>query len=126
MFTRLSTHWSQLVSDDNPRGYNEKQMQRITDADTLVKKWRVELKVMKVRQVSEDRLREAIDDGYGVDRIDAMIADINAEYAAMGVNVGVTHTTGVTGTEGVEDDDEDEESDSGHEPRPSKRYVCKI
>jgi hypothetical protein len=101
-------------------------MQRIADADTLVKKWRVELKVMKVRQVSEDRLREAIDDGYGVDRIDAMIADINAEYAAMGVNVGVTHTTGVIGTEGVEDDDEDEESDSGHEPRPSKRYVCKI
>jgi hypothetical protein len=81
---------------------------------------------MKTRRFSENKLREAIDDEYGMDRIDAMIADINAEYAAMGVNVGVAHTTDVVGTEGVEDEDEDEQSDSGHEPRPSKRYICKI
>jgi hypothetical protein len=126
VLTRFSTHWSQFVSDENPRGYTEKQKQKIADADTLVKKWRVELKVMKTRQYGENNLREAIDDEYGMDRIDAMIADINAEYAAMGVNVGVTHTTDVAGSEGDEDEDDDEESDSGHEPRPSKRYVCKI
>ena len=125
MLTRFSSHWSQLVSDDNPRGYNEKQMQRIADADALVKKWRVELKVMKGRLQNEDRLREAIDDEYGIDRINEMIADINAEYAALGVNVGVTHTTDVVGTKDDENED-DEESDNGHERRPSKRYVCKI
>jgi hypothetical protein len=48
-----------------------------------------------------------------------MIAEINTEYAAMGVDVGVTRNAGVVGTEG----DEDEESDSDSEPRPSKRYV---
>jgi hypothetical protein len=125
VLTRKSIHWSLLVSDDNPRGYNEKQMQRIADADTLVKKWRVELKVMKGRLQNEDRLREAIDDEYGIDRINEMIADINAEYAALGVNVGVTHTTDVVGTKDDENED-DEESDNGHERRPSKRYVCKI
>jgi hypothetical protein len=56
-----------------------------------------------------------------MDRINAMIAEINAEYAAMGVNVGVTHDASVVGIEG--DEDEEEESDSDHEPRPTKRYV---
>jgi hypothetical protein len=121
VLTRYSNHWSQRVSDDNPRGYNEIQMQRIADAGTLVKKRSVELKVMRERLKSEMKMKEPIDDEYGVDRINAMIADINAEYAAMGVNIGVTHNTSVVGTEG--DEDEEEESGSDHEPRPTKRYV---
>jgi hypothetical protein len=96
-------------------------MQRIADAGTLVKKRSVELKVMRERLKSEMKMKEPIDDEYGVDRINAMIADINAEYAAMGVNIGVTHNTSVVGTEG--DEDEEEESGSDHEPRPTKRYV---
>jgi hypothetical protein len=78
----LSTHWSQLVSDDNPRGYNEKQKQKIVDADTHGKKQGVELMVMKQRLYNETRLKEPIDDEYGMDRINAMIADIEAEYTA--------------------------------------------
>jgi hypothetical protein len=124
----MSNHWSQHVSDDNPRGYSEKQMQMIADADTLLRKRSVELRVMKERLSSEMKMKEPLDDEYGVDRINAMIADINAEYAAMGVNIGVTHDASVVGIEG--DEDEEEESDSDHEPRSSKRcvnlyiYVC--
>jgi hypothetical protein len=87
-----------------------------------VKKRAVELRVMKERLVSEMRMKERVDDEYGVDRINAMIAGINAEYAAMGVNVDVTHDAGIVGTEGDEDAEE-EESDNDHEPRSSKRYV---
>jgi hypothetical protein len=57
-------------------------MQRIADADTLVKKRSVELDVVRTRLKSENNLKECVDDEYGVDRINAMIADINAEYAA--------------------------------------------
>ena len=81
MLTRQSNHWSQLVSDDNPRGYNENQKQKIADA-TLLKKRRVELQVMKYRLKCEMNLKKPIDDEYGTDRINAMIADIEAEYAA--------------------------------------------
>jgi hypothetical protein len=87
VLTRTSIHWSQLVSDDNPRGYNEKQIQRIADANTLVKKRAVELRVMRSRLRSENNLKEPIDDGYGVDRINAIIADIYAQYTAEGVGV---------------------------------------
>jgi hypothetical protein len=121
VLTRNTRHWSQLLSDDNPRGYNEKQKQKIADADTLVKKWAVELRLMKGRLDSEMRIKEPVDDEYGVDRINAMIAEINAEYAAMGVNVGVTHNVSIVGIEG--DEDEEEDSDSDHEPRSSMRYV---
>jgi hypothetical protein len=86
VLTRSKHHWSQLVSDDNPRGYTEKQKQKISDADTLVKKRGVELKVMRGRKDNENNLKEPIDDEFGTDRIKAMIADIEAEYAAkMGV-----------------------------------------
>jgi hypothetical protein len=84
----MSNHWSQRVSDDNPRGYSEKQMQRIADAGTLVKKREVELKVMKTRLSSEMSLKEPIDDEYGMDSINAMIAEINAEYTARIMDAG--------------------------------------
>jgi hypothetical protein len=109
----MSNHWSQLVSDDNPRGYNEKQMQKIDSADTLMKKRGVELKVMNERLHSERKLKEPIDDEYGIDRINAMIADVNAQYSAMGVNVGVSHdAAGVVGTDGDEDVEEDDTGSS--------------
>jgi hypothetical protein len=57
-------------------------MQRIADADTLVKKRRVELKVMLQRLMGEKDLKEPIDDEYGTDRINVMIADVEAEYSA--------------------------------------------
>jgi hypothetical protein len=86
VLSRLSTHWSQLVSDGNPRGYNEKQKQKIADADTLMKKWAVERNVMTGRLARERKLKDPIDDEYGMNRINAMIADIEAEYAAkMGI-----------------------------------------
>jgi hypothetical protein len=95
-------------------------MQRIADADTLLRKRGVELQVMRGRLTSEMKMKEPIDDEYGVDCINAMIAEINTEYAAMGVDVGVTRNAGVVGTEGDEDAEEDTDS---HEPRPSMRYV---
>jgi hypothetical protein len=55
----------------------------ITDADTLVTRRAVELRVMRGRRKSERKLKAPIDDEYGMDRINAMIADIEAEYAAM-------------------------------------------
>jgi hypothetical protein len=82
----MSSHWSQLVSDDSPRGYSEKQQQRIADAGTLVKKRAAELQVMWARLHSEMNLKEPVDDEYGMDRINAMISDIYAEYATkMGI-----------------------------------------
>jgi hypothetical protein len=61
-------------------------MQRIADADTPRKKRSVELHVMITRKSCEMSLHKPIDDEYGVDRINAMIADIKAEYAAkMGI-----------------------------------------
>jgi hypothetical protein len=56
-------------------------MQKIADADTLVKKRGVELKVMRGRLQCEMKMKEAVDE-FGVDRINAMIADIQSEYAA--------------------------------------------
>jgi hypothetical protein len=120
VLTRPSTHWSQLLSDDNPRGYNENQMQKISDADTLRRKRGVELHVMRNRMRSEMRLKVPVDDDYGIDRINAMIADINAQYAAMSVNVGTTHDADVASTK-YDEDDEEEESDGDNEP--SRRYV---
>jgi hypothetical protein len=57
-------------------------MQKIADADMLAKKRSVELTVMRGRLKSEMKMKEPVDDEYGVDRINAMIADIEAEYAA--------------------------------------------
>jgi hypothetical protein len=79
----------------------------------------VELKVMKTRLSSEMSLKEPIDDEYGMDSINSMIAEINAEYAAMDVNISVTRISTDDGTDG----DEDEEEKSDNEPRTSKRYV---
>jgi hypothetical protein len=110
---------SQLVSDDNPRGYNEKQKQRIADADTLVKKRSVELKVMRQRLQCEMNLKEPVDDEYGMDSINAMIAEINAEYAA---SAGINLDASVVGIKDHEDEKEESDSHS-HESRPSKRYV---
>jgi hypothetical protein len=93
-------------------------MQKIADADTLVKKRAAELKVMNGRLNGEKYLREHSVDEYGMDCINTMIVDINAEYAAMGV--GSTHDAGVVDTEGDEDAEE-EDSGSDHEPRTSKR-----
>jgi hypothetical protein len=123
VLTRSKHHWSQRVSDDNPRGYNEKQKQKIADAGTLVRKRVVELKMMRGRLQCEMNLKEPVDDEYGVDRINAMIAEINAEYAAMGVNIGVIHDASAVGIEGDENAEEEVDSDSDHEPRPTKRYV---
>jgi hypothetical protein len=97
-------------------------MQSIADADTLMKKRTVEMRLMAGRLKGERNLKVPIDDEYGVDRISAMMADINAQYAAMGVNaVGVTHDA--TSIVGTDDEDEDEDGDSNHEPRASRRYV---
>ena len=82
MLTRKSTHWCQLVSDDNPRGYTEKQKQRIADAGPPAKKRGVELRMMRGRLQCEMGMKEPIDDEYGMERINAMIADIQSEYAA--------------------------------------------
>jgi hypothetical protein len=120
VLTRKSNHWSQHVSDDNPRGYSDTQQQKIADAGTLVKKRGVELHVMRGRLTNEMNLKEPIDDEYGTERINAMIAEINAEYAAKGVIIGVTHNAGVVSTE--DDQDEDSDSDS-HESRLIRRYV---
>jgi hypothetical protein len=122
VLTRLSTHWSQRVSDDNPRGYNEKQLQMIADAGTLVKKRSLELKVMRGRLICENYLKEPVDDEYGMDCINAMIAAIDAQYAAMGVNVSVAHDVGagIVGAEGDEDE-EMEENDGNHEPQRYER-----
>jgi hypothetical protein len=46
-----------------------------------MKKWGVELQVMKARLRSEGKLKEPIDDEYGMDCINAMIVDINKQYA---------------------------------------------
>jgi DNA/RNA endonuclease YhcR with UshA esterase domain len=99
----MSSHWSQHVSDDNPRGYTEKQKQKIADAGTLVKKRAVELKVMRVRLTGENNLKVPVDDEYGTDRINAMIADIEAEYAAM---------MGIAGA-GAADEEEDGDMSDG-------------
>jgi hypothetical protein len=65
-------------------------MQKIADAGTLVKKRSLELNMMKWRLNGEIMMKEPIDDEYGLDRLNAMIADVHAQYAAMGVNVGNT------------------------------------
>jgi hypothetical protein len=90
VLTRSTRHWSQLVSDDNPRGYSEKQKQKIADANTLWKKRSVELNVMNARLDSEMKMKEPVDDEYGIDHINAMVADINAEYKAKMADAGVS------------------------------------
>jgi hypothetical protein len=85
-------------------------MQKIADADTLIKKRTVELLIMRDRLKTESGLKIPIDDEYGMERINRMIADIYKLYAAMGEDVPV---------DAVEVDD----SDSDSEPRRSKRWV---
>jgi hypothetical protein len=41
-------------------------MQRIADADTLLRKWGVELHVMTDRRKCEMKMKEPIDDEYGI------------------------------------------------------------
>jgi hypothetical protein len=78
--TRNKNHWSQLISDDNPRGYNEIQKQKIVDAGTLVRKRGVEIQVMMNRLQNERIVKEPIVDEYGKAHINAMIVDIKVEY----------------------------------------------
>jgi hypothetical protein len=80
VLTRKADHWSQRISTDNPRGYNDTQLQRIAAAPTAAKKRRAELNVMNPRRHAEKVLKTPIVDEYGMARIVAMIADINAQY----------------------------------------------
>jgi hypothetical protein len=57
-------------------------LKRIADAPTLSEKMKVELILTNLRRSNEKRRTEPLDDGYGLDRIDAMEAEIRAEYAA--------------------------------------------
>ena len=75
---------------------------------------------MRCRMKSDMSMKEPIDDEYGIDYINTMIADINTQYAAVGV-YGLPHNAGA---EGDEDEDEDGGSDQGM--RPSRRYVSYI
>jgi hypothetical protein len=75
VLSRKSTHWSQLVSDDNPRGAATEDC---CCGYTGGAKGDVTL-LMKARKENEMNLKESIDDEYGVDRINAMIAVIEAE-----------------------------------------------
>jgi hypothetical protein len=70
------------MSDDNPRGYTEQQLQRIDDAPTVRQKMKVELRVINQRLLNEKNLKEPLNDGYGLERIAAMEAEIWADYAA--------------------------------------------
>jgi hypothetical protein len=70
------------MSDDNPRGYTECQLKRIADAPTLSKKRMVELKIVDLRCARENELANPNNDGYGLERISAIEAEIWAEYAA--------------------------------------------
>jgi hypothetical protein len=75
-------HWAQRITDVNPRGHTEYILQRISQAPSLTEKVNMELKVMQGRRRSE--MSNPVDDGYGLARIDAMEAEVRAEYAARG------------------------------------------
>jgi hypothetical protein len=142
--TRRADHWSQLVSDDNPRGYNEEQLQRIATAPTLAAKRKIELQVMMGRRYTEKDLVTAIADDFGIDRIAAMTEDIKADYAAQMAAAGdggapaaaaspsrrrrrasratTSPSAFVAADEDYEDEDEEEEEDDDA-PRPPKRYA---
>jgi hypothetical protein len=81
VLTRRTDHWSQLITPDNPRGYNAKQLRRIATAPTRTEKRATELLVMAGRRSNEVNLQVPINDDYGLARIDAMVAAIRAEYA---------------------------------------------
>jgi hypothetical protein len=83
VLTRKADHWSQRISTDNPRGYTDKQFQRIAAAPTAAKKRRVELNVMYTRRQVEELLKTPIVDEYGLDCIAVMEADIEVQYAAL-------------------------------------------
>jgi hypothetical protein len=70
------------MSDANPRGYTELQMEQIADARTLSEKMKVELFLTNQRRSNEMKRTEPLNDGYGLERIDSMEAEIRAEYAA--------------------------------------------
>jgi hypothetical protein len=71
------------MSDDNPRGYTDRQLKRIADAPTLNEKMDVELFIANNRRMGErGRLTRPLNDRYGLERISAMEAEIRAEYAA--------------------------------------------
>jgi hypothetical protein len=63
-------------------------MQKIADAGTLVKKRSVERQVLWGRLKNEKDLKEPVDDEYGTDRINVMIADVEAEYSARIMDAG--------------------------------------
>ena len=82
MPTRHHIHWSQHISEDNPRGYTDRQLKRIADAPTLNEKMEVELFLAYNRRIAERRLTKPLNDGYGLERIAAMEAEIWADYVA--------------------------------------------
>jgi hypothetical protein len=85
---RHSKHWAQRISEDNPRGYTELQLQYIDDAPTLAEKMKVELYMTAARRLVEAARKEPIHDDYGLARIDAMEAEIREEYAAKMAEAG--------------------------------------
>jgi hypothetical protein len=57
-------------------------LERIADAPSLSEKRKEELMIVSERRASENKLVNRIKDGYGLERIDSMEAEIRAEYAA--------------------------------------------
>jgi hypothetical protein len=75
----MATHWSQRLCADNPRGYRDSQLQKIADATDGLQ---VELAFLRDRLRKERSLVAPIDDEYGADKIEAMIAEVEAERDA--------------------------------------------
>jgi hypothetical protein len=66
----------------------------IEDAPTLKEKLNMEVRMMSRRRTGEIRLLTPIDDKYGLGSIDAMVADMKAEYAQrMADEEATAHTT---------------------------------
>jgi hypothetical protein len=130
VLTRKSTHWAQRISANNPRGYNEEQLQKIADAPTLAEKQRVEMKLLHGRLSTEKDILNPPNDGYGVDYILATIVEVKAEYAAREGNPSVPGDDD-DGDDGVSadedhfnDDDRDNDSDNDGSSLPTTtRYA---
>jgi hypothetical protein len=86
-YERAPTHWSKQITRDNPRGYRPRQFDRIQSAKTLEKKYKVEIRILNERFDTEVNRKEPIHDEYGIDRIEQMMNDVEAEYIANGLIV---------------------------------------
>jgi hypothetical protein len=80
-YPRPIFHWSRRLEPGNPRGYTPKELHALEAAPDAASRREVELEVLQTRLGRERALKHVADDEFGVEALERMVAEVEAEYA---------------------------------------------